>query len=512
LPALLDAVVAIGSDLELPNVLDRIVRCACELTGAAYGALGVLDDDRTGLAEFVTHGLAPGVREQLGDPPSGRGLLGVLIEDPTPLRLSRLQDHEASYGFPPGHPPMTTFLGVPLLVRGTVFGNLYLTGKAEGAPFTEEDEQLVLALASAAGVVIENARAYRNSEQQRAWLEASTRLNEVLQPPIDIGAAIQHVAVATRELSASRAVGIFRLDETDTPRLLVADGRDADRLATLARPLARQITDAEWSGRTATTGVDGTVALVVPLRTHLVGSGALVALFEPDGVRADGELVMSFVDQACLALDRVQAVADREAHIVGTDRDRIARDLHDLVIQRLFATGLQLQGIRAKAVLPEVQQRVDQAIEDLDMTIRDIRSTIYELQQGTGPSLRAEVQSLTREYAPALGFTPATRTRGPVDTIVPEEIGSQLLAVLREALSNVAKHADAATVIVEVEADATDVLLRVTDDGRGLPSERHESGLVNLRRRADEQSGTLRLLPAQPRGTVLEWRVPLPPG
>jgi signal transduction histidine kinase len=261
--------------------------------------------------------------------------------------------------------------------------------------------------------------------------------------------------------------------------------------------------------------VEGAVALVVPLRTHLVGAAALVALLEEDGlgnggVHTDRELVMSFADQASLALDRVQAVADREAHIVGSDRDRIARDLHDLVIQRLFATGLQLQGIRAKAVLPEVQQRVDQAIDDLDMTIRDIRSTIYELQHDTGPSLRAEVQRLAREYAPALGFTPAMRTRGPVDTIVPEDVAGQLLAVLREALSNVVKHAGASAVAVEVEADATDVVLRVSDDGCGLPAERHESGLGNLRRRADEQNGELRLLPAEPQGTLLEWRVPIP--
>ena len=192
-----------------------------------------------------------------------------------------------------------------------------------------------------------------------------------------------------------------------------------------------------------------------------------------------------------------------------SDRDRIARDLHDLVIQRLFATGLQLQGAGRNAVNDEVRERIDNAVADLDVTIRDIRSTIFELQHSHELSLRADVRGVAKEYVPVLGFTPMVRTAGPVDTAVTQPVGEQLLAVLREALSNVARHSEADAAVVEVEASEGEIVLRVTDNGRGLPVDRHESGLRNVRRRATELGGAVRLLPEEPHGTILEWRVPL---
>jgi signal transduction histidine kinase len=527
--ALLAAVMAISSDLDMHNVLDRIVVSSLELTGARYGALGVIGTDGH-LSDFIAHGIHPDVRAAIGELPHGRGILGLLIEHPETIRLPRLQDHPASYGFPPHHPPMTTFLGVPVRIRGTVFGNLYLTEKLGGIPFTEQDEMLVQALASAAGFVIENARAYTLSELQRSWLEASARLNEALQPPVEVDDALQQVAVATRTVSSAYAVGVLSSElpaditqagSRDAGRdgrspivIRASDGRDAARLPELADQLSDQIRRAAAGDEPGAVPLaDNRTALVLPIRARLFGSAVLLVVIDTHKAvtglpSKERELITSFADQAALALDRVQAVADRQELAIVSDRDRIARDLHDLVIQRLFATGLSLQGIRAKA-RPEVQVRLDQAVADLDTTIRDVRTTIFELHQREHAALRDSISALAREYVPILGFAPAIRTRGPVDTLVPAETAEQLLAVLREALSNVARHAGASSASVEVEADPDFLVLRVTDNGRGLPEGRNESGLRNVRRRASELGGTVRFTPAEPHGTALEWRVPL---
>ena len=224
------------------------------------------------------------------------------------------------------------------------------------------------------------------------------------------------------------------------------------------------------------------------------------------------DLLASLADQASLALDRAEAIADREELALVADRDRIARDLHDLVIQRLFATGLQLQGARRIAMSDDVRERLDSAVTDLDTTIRDIRSTIFELQRVGERSLRSDLRDLAKEYVPVLGFTPLVRTTGPVDTAVGGELGEQLLAVLREALSNTARHAEASAAVVEVEVTGDRVLLSVTDNGKGIPGERQESGLRNVRRRAADHGGAVRLLREEPHGTRLEWSVPLTVG
>jgi len=254
------------------------------------------------------------------------------------------------------------------------------------------------------------------------------------------------------------------------------------------------------------------LAVVIPLRAHLAERGALVAVYdqatgaqEPE----ERELLESFADQTALALDRAQALADRAELAVISDRERIARDLHDVVIQRLFATGLQLQAIRSVAVNPEVSTRIDQTVDDLDLTIRDIRGTIFELQNRQSASLRAEVRTLVREYVPVLGFTPTVRTGGALDTAVPRDVRDHLLAVLREAVSNIARHALADHAEVDVEVRGDELVLAVVDDGAGLREGRSESGLRNARRRAQGLGGTLELSPREPRGTSFVWRVPL---
>ncbi|HEX6249615.1 MAG TPA: GAF domain-containing protein [Nocardioidaceae bacterium] len=510
--ALLDAVVAISSDLDLHSVLKRIVVSACEITGARYGALGVIGHGG-GLVDFVTHGIDDEQHAAIGSLPRGHGILGLLIEQPEPLRLSHLQEHPKSYGFPPNHPPMERFLGVPVRIRGTVFGNLYLTEKAGEGDFTDQDEKLVMALASAAGFVIENARDYAQSERRRQWLEATAQINDALQPPVRLDDALRQIAIGARRVSAASAVAVVRRAEESGHDIAAWDGRRIEDFAPLVSSLESHIAGAEDEANVVVVplGAERTVVLV-PLRAHLAPDGVLLVLLDAGrgSLESDeAELLASFADQAALALDRAQAISDRQELMLVSDRDRIARDLHDLVIQRLFATGLALQGARRIAVNPEVAERLDSAVADLDVTIRDIRSTIFELQHGHELSLRADVRGLVKEYVPVLGFTPMVRTTGPLDTAVPKKIAEQLLAVLREALSNVARHAEADAAVVEVDAKPDTVMLRVADNGKGLPSDRHESGLRNARRRAADNGGSLRLIPEEPHGTVLEWTVPL---
>ena len=508
--ALLDAVVAISSDLDLHSVLSRIVVSACELTGARYGALGVIGADGN-LDDFVTHGIDAELHRQIGDLPRGRGILRLLIDEPEPLRLPDLRAHPRSFGFPAHHPPMSTFLGVPVRIRGTVFGNLYLTEKEGGVQFTPQDEQLVLALASAAGFVIDNARASLLSERRRQWLEASAELTEALQPPISIERALAEFTIAARSLSGATATAVVRFADSDA-ELATSDGPAADRLPSLLPEIGTLVGHAAPTDRIETMHADDLEVVVVPLRAHFAGPSALVALFEEGHRITDAEereLLGSFADQAALALDRAQAMEDREELAVVSDRDRIARDLHDVVIQRLFATGLQLQGVRGIVVNPEVAERLEKAVDELDETIRDIRTTIFELQHRQGGSLRSLVRALVMEYAPVLGFTPTVRILGPVDTAVSSTLAQQVLAVLREALSNIARHAIADQAEVEIAASPSEVVLTVTDNGTGLPADRTESGLRNARRRAAAHGGVLELKPGEPSGTIFRWRVPV---
>ena len=511
--ALLDAVMAIGADLDLHAVLKRIVESACRITGARYGALGVLDDTSPTLSDFVTFGMSEEEHRAVGALPKGRGLLGLLIDSPEAVRLEHLADHPKSFGFPANHPPMDSFLGVPVRIRGTVFGNLYLTEKQAPGGFTPQDETLVQVFASAAGFVIENARAYTQSERRRRWLEASAQITETLQPPADLDAAVRQIVIGARRVARAEKVALVRRNPGAVREVVAADGEDLDGVADVLAELGDRVDEAEASGQVAVVPAtaEGTV-VVVPLRAHIAEVGVLLVVVGEgrSGLEAEEvELLMSLADQASLALDRAQAVAERQELLLVADRDRIARDLHDLVIQRLFATGLQLQGARRIALSDEVRERIDAAVADLDTTIGDIRSTIFELQRVGERSLRADVSDLVKEYAPVLGFTPVLRTAGPVDTAVSAELGEQLLAVLREALSNAARHAYASAATVELKVADGEVVLCVTDDGRGLPEERRDSGLRNVRRRAADRGGSLRLLPGEPQGTRLEWSAPL---
>ena len=509
--ALLDAVVAISTDLDLHRVLSRIVESACELTQAKYGALGVLDRSE-GLHDFIVHGVDPALRDQIGDLPHGRGILGQVIRDPRPLRLDDLAQHASSYGFPPHHPPMKTFLGVPIAVHGTVFGNLYLTEKAGGASFSEEDQEAVVALAAAAGYVIGNARAYGLSERRRRWLEATGRVADALQPPISSGRAFAEVTRILRSATGARATAVVRVTEDGTA-VGAADGPETEVLEELARRESSWLTD-DHTDPTMSVMVDGAErwAVRLTMRSALSEADVIVVLLDSDERLRDPQehqLMQSFGEHVGLALDRASAVEDRAALAILSDRDRIARDLHDLVIQRLFATGMHLQGLQMLAERREFVDGLDKAVDNIDRTIKDIRGTIFELQNRKDASLRADVRKLAKEYSPTLGFLATVRTSGPVDTAVPEAVQVAILAVVREALSNIAKHARAGEADVEVAVDEQGVRVRVSDDGVGLPDDRQESGLRNARARAEALGGTMSLTANEPRGTVLTWLAPV---
>lgn len=509
---LLEAVIAMSSDLELPSVLERIITSAAELTEARYGALGVIGHGGV-LSEFVTTGIDAAERERIGELPHGRGVLGLLIQHPRPLRLQDIQAHPQSYGFPPHHPPMKTFLGVPVRIRGTVYGNLYLTEKARDEQFTDDDLSLVETLAAAAGFVIDNARSYGLSERRRQWLEATAQLADALQPPIDATRALGRLTESARAVAGARAMAVSTLDPDDPIAALAADPEDEelvhDAVSMLLESLGRvgAQTDVEVVEET----IEGLTIVAVPLRAQVAERGLLVAVYDrgfDPSEKDERELLASFADHAGLALDRAQALADRAQLAVITDRERIARDLHDVVIQRLFATGLQLQGVGLSAP-PDIAQRLTAAVDALDQTIKDIRGTIFELQAKRPASLRAQLREIVSEYVGVLGFAPAVRTTGPVDTAVPFVVREQLLPVLREAVSNLARHALADTAEVELAVTDGEVLLVVADDGVGVAAGAKESGLRNARRRAAELGGSFELRARSPRGTEFVWRVPL---
>jgi signal transduction histidine kinase len=501
--ALLTEVMQLGADLDLTRVLERVTAAAARLTGARYAALGVLGPDGS-LSDFFTVGMTDDQVAAMNRRPQGRGVLGVLITDPRPLRIDDITQHPRAAGFPDHHPAMTTFLGVPLRVGSRVYGNLYLTEKP--VPFTDEDERAVEALAAAAGTAIANARLYRESERRLAWVEASAEITTGLLGRVRASDAVALVVRKARELSDADVAALAVENDDGELVVEVVEGGGVIGLA-----VGDVLTAA---GGVPTHEAAPPPVLSVPFTAPAGAEGRLVLGWASHASRGQAhvssEAVRGFAAQAALALDRVQAEEDRASLAVLADRDRIARDLHDLVIQRLFATGLALQGASRLAVRAEVRERVEAAVDDLDATIRDIRATIFSLHRRPGTDdLRGELLDLVAEAAAKLGIVPALALEGPVDSAVPQDVRPHLIAVLSEALANAARHADAARVNVKVSVTDRDVAVTVQDDGKGLPDTVHESGLRNLRTRAGDLGGSLELRPAEGGGTRLVWRAPL---
>lgn len=529
LRTLLDAVVVVGSDLRLPDVLRRIVESACRLVDARYGALGVIGPDRQ-LTDFIDVGLDDETRARIGSLPQGRGILGLLVEHPEPLRLRDLREHPESYGFPPGHPPMASFLGVPVRVRGEVFGNLYLTEKQGAGEFTAEDEDLVVALAAAAGVAVDNARLFEVTHRREQWLEASAEITAALLRGVDRGEALTLVARLGREAAgADLSAVVLPVPGADKLVVEVADGHGAELVRGVALPLHSSAAglvirtgEAVFADDMADpdgpvgTGPDALIGrgMLVPLAADRSVLGVLFVGATRDGSHSpqvDLDLVRGFAGQAALALQMAQAHRDQERLAVFEDRDRIARDLHDLVIQRLFATGLALQGLARFVAEPQASARLGAIVDELDGTIRDIRRTIFSLRSArmVGASLRAAVLEEIGQASRVLGFEPHVRLDGPLDNLVPAEVEEHLLATLREALSNVARHARASRVEVAVRCDSDQVDLVVDDNGRGFDAPPRQSGLANIRRRAEALGGRMQVVSTPERGTRVEWSAPL---
>ena len=533
---LLEAVVAIGSGLDLESTLGRIVETAVGLVDATYGALGVIGDDRQ-LAEFIPVGLSQDEIERIHHWPEGRGLLGLLIRDSRPLRLADIAAHPESSGFPAGHPPMRSFLGVPVRVRDEVFGNLYLTGKRGGGEFTEDDEAVLVALGAAAGVAVENARLYDEARRQQRWIQASAEVTTRLLSGSQPREVLADIARRARELSGAD-LAVLALPDDEGRRLTYAyaDGDGADAIRGLVFPIGQSL-----SGRVLTTGepltsadfaTDERVAPVARGAMSQIGPAELFPLGAPGNVRgvltvgrhqgatpfppAQADVVASFAAQAGVALELAASRDEAQRLSLYEDRDRIARDLHDLVIQRLYATGMSLEGTMPMISRPEVASRITNAVDAMDDTIKDIRATIFALQardSAGGPDLRGEIVTLVEEMAGMLGFAPSLRLGAGLGAQVGPEVADQVLATLREALSNAARHASASQVDVTVDVDPDGMLtVQITDDGIGIPAEGRRSGLRNLARRAEKLGGELRLGPAGPDadrpGTRLEWRVP----
>lgn len=537
---LLDAVVALGADLNLDGVLSRIVTSAGRLVDARYAALGVLNPDSPTkrLRTFVHDGVSPEEVARIGDLPRGHGLLGLIIDVPEPLRLGDIAAHPESYGFPPNHPPMRSFLGVPVRTRDRVFGNLYLTEKRGGGDFTAQDEAVVVALASAAGVVIENARLYEEAARRQRWLEATAEITSLLSRPEPGRDPLHLIADRARECAHADVAWVAVGSDPSELVLRVVSGQAADPDAMRGVRL-----DHSLAAHVVATGepmaVDDLASdpravdvsqplgwpslgpvIVVPLGSSTGTEGALALAWtagrEDDYHSLDPALPASFAEQAALALQVARGREDQQLLALFEDRDRIGRDLHDLVIQRLFAVGLGLQGLARTATDDEQRARLDQAVDDLDDTIRDIRRSIFAL--GAAPSsddIQAEVTRLVDRAAATLKFRPSLRFEGPVRSLVDADVAPDLLAVLGEALSNASRHADATRVSVELAVESDDdgpprVRLRIGDDGQGLPPDVVESGLSNMRHRAERRGGTLRVVSAAGAGTTLTWTALLP--
>lgn len=530
LRALLRANRAIIGDLALSVVLRRIVEAACELVKAPYGALGVIRPDGSGLEEFIHVGMDSNAVELIGHLPEGKGLLGALIDDPRPIRLRDIRDDVRSVGFPEHHPPMRGFLGVPIRVRDEVFGNLYLASLTEGE-FSVEDEELVSALAATAGVAIENARLYEEAKQRQEWLQASTDVTrQLLTAPSDD--ALRLVAQRVADLADADVVTVL-LPKERTLEVAVAVGLKADRLAGSAYPIegtwgelvlesgkpivVDDASDVDESARTLVFSQILTIGpvMVLPL-AGAAGIRGVLTVGRTKGRRAFGaadmDMATTFTYHASVALELADGRRDAQRMELFEDRARIARDLHDHVIQQLFASGMTLQGAAVAAGDSPAVELIERVVDNIDDAIKQIRTSIFQLRPHTmlGAGLRAGVLEVVAEVSPSLGHDPHVHFSGPVDAVSSDDLATEVAAVVRESLTNIAKHAQAERAEVAVSAAGKTLTVTVEDNGVGIGTSTRRSGLDNLRERAESRSGTFQVeIGDGGAGTCITWQVPL---
>ncbi|MCK0089543.1 GAF domain-containing protein [Rhodococcus sp. F64268] len=523
LRSLLEAVLVVGSGLELDSMLQRIVQSAVSLLDARYGALGVRAADG-GLSEFVYEGISTAQRSRMGHLPEGRGILGLLINDPRPVRLADLSKHPASIGFPPNHPPMKSFLGTPIMIRGKVFGSIYLTEKLGEPEFTEEDAVILKVLATSAGIAVDNARLFEDSLTRERWLAAMASINARLLVGGSVDETLGLLTGQVRELA--RGAGAFvvlvdgshgtlraasptapaadtvRIDLTDTPVLHALKTRQA------------VLTDSLAGLPSAGHGNEGN-AIVFPLSATSTITGVLIVTQEAGSDPWDDEEIArldSMANLAAVALEFAEQQRKKRLLDVLADRDRIAQDLHDNVIQRLFATGMSLQSVMTPGADPgRVTDVIHHAVEQLDRTVREIRTTIFDLHTtgaAVGTSLRRRLLDVVGDLSIHSSVAPNVQFIGPIDTLVPDRIHPHAEAVLREGLSNALRHSQSENITVSVTAD-DDFRIEIVDDGTGLPDAPRRSGLANLERRATQCGGKCIIGPGDVSGTRVLWSAPL---
>jgi signal transduction histidine kinase len=511
---------SIVSDLDLSTVLRRVVEVAVDLVGARYGALGVIAPGGSGLEEFVHVGASDEAVARIGHLPEGKGILGALIDDPRPIRLDHLAADPRSVGFPAGHPPMDSFLGVPVRVRGEVFGNLYLTEALAGS-FDAEGEAIAVSLAGTAGIAIHNARMYADSRQRQQWLLASTDVTRraLGEPATATPALVADTALA---LAGADLVVVAEVAGADAVRVTAASGAGAaalvDAVVTTSGPVRRTLgtSDARVVDSLEIDGLPGIPrgpALILPL--HGVPANALVAVRAAEAHPFTGhelEMASTFATQVAMALELARARADQQRMVLLEDRTRIARDLHDHVIQQVFAAGMSIQGIATTIDDPDRARALSAVVDTLDEAVKRVRTSIFHLRTGrdTGPGLRGLVLDVVADLSDGLGFEPHVTFDGPVDAVGGGPLAEDVVAVVREALTNVARHAAASTAAVRLHADAAHLTVEVEDDGCGGSAATRRSGLANLGERARRRGGDIDLGPGHDGvGTRLRWSVPV---
>jgi signal transduction histidine kinase len=514
--------------LDLSSVLRQIVDAAVDMVGVQYGAIGVLGRNGT-LDEFIHVGMDAETVAAIGAPPVGRGLLGALIDDPRPVRLATMAGDSRSVGFPAHHPAMQSFLGVPLEVRDQIFGHLYLADQRAGA-FSEDDQQLVEALAATAGVAIAHARLFEESTRREHWTAATSRITHELLTRDDVD-ALQLIAETVIGLAEADLVGVVLCEGGVRPpvelRVDRAAGKakdsvlgsrvDTDGLVSRClRTEHPQLVDDVWEIESSTALPRSSLgpAMAVPLPAETGVRGSLFVLRDQDSpafTEFDLDVAASFAAHAALALDRADARLIRARAATLEDRDRIARDLHDHVIQRLFAAGLNIQSVCTLIGPGVASDRLNAQVDEVDATIRQIRSTIFGLHatRGEPAGVRAQLLDVITAATVTLTRAPEISFRGPLDLLVTQKLCDDVVAVVREALTNVGRHAAAERVGVFVAADAQSVSIEVLDDGKGVVEGVALSGLANLRTRAEALGGSFSLTNRVGPGSCLHWTAPL---
>lgn len=516
------------SNLDLRTLLRKIVEIGTELIHAEFGAMGVIGDDQ-GMEQFITIGMDPETIALVGDLPEGKGLLGALIADPAPVRLAAISEDARSSGFPPHHPPMRSFLGVPIRVRDEVYGNLYLTDSRNGE-FSADDEELAEALAATAGIAIANARLFDDAKYRERWASALAETARRLMKDEDdehLGSLIERVT----ELADADLVWIGLVTSTGSDLIVDrAMGTGAEGLIGMSFSLEQAAArEAVRSGQPVVIedlsvlddcrfddhGLLGN-AMVIPFTLGEGRAGVLgVARVRgrPEFGARDLDMGMSFASHISVSIDRTEAGTIRRRVSLLEERTRIARDLHDHVIQRLFAAGLSLQAVAA-TLEPVPAASVIEQIREIDASIAQIRQSIFALHRDadvTSVSLRARVLEIVDRVNSQDVSSPRPQVTflGPVDMMTDATLTDDITAVVAEALANVARHANASRVEVVIAAAAGRVTVEVTDDGVGTGSTVRLSGLANLRARADHRKGSFDLLPGPTGGTQLLWSVPV---